>query len=151
MRSVGRKEEDGEDELGGGALVLLFGEMVSLGSSDSSSRREVAWAEGLKEPPPPKGPELPGNLESAIIRAGGSGCAIGVVYREVCARRLILLVMDDVGRWQVLMLEVHCQEEGGRDAAAGAESRGMPDKAYEGSSVGTERRRSVFVGRRQVN
>lgn len=62
VRRLGRFEGGEEERLVG------LGEIVSAGSSEDSSRREEAWAVGLKEPPPPKGPELPGNLDSAIIR-----------------------------------------------------------------------------------
>ena len=68
--SDGRKAEGGAVVLDVFVGALLLGEMVSAGSSDSSSLRVDAWAVGLKEPPPPKGPELPGNLDSAIMQAG---------------------------------------------------------------------------------
>ena len=69
LRRVGWKGEVGE-VVGGGLLdgMLVLGEMVSAGSSDSSSRSEEAWAVGLKDPPLPKGPELPGKVDSAIMR-----------------------------------------------------------------------------------
>ena len=70
LRRVGWKGEVGEVVVGGFVGALVSGEMVSAGSSDSSSRREEAWAVGLKEPPLPKGPELPGKLDSAIMRRG---------------------------------------------------------------------------------
>ena len=77
-------------------VALLLGDaIVSAGSSDSSSLRAEAWVVGLKLPPPPKGPELPGNLDSAIVQAGLEGRR----FVEYMAMRLDVVGLQLKGKW----------------------------------------------------